>query len=693
MQGLIIRSSTGEALSSEEIAAAHRLADTHKEMRAGVIRQVDALTGATVEYHAHKRMALTTPGTGFDYVKMLLPNPIPYRGVSIGVVSGASVIGPSISYLSSSSSSVPGFYGSEESSGTASYSFSAGGQAFTSTGSYSYSYSGWVGYGPPPQTPFTETTSYSNYPLAGRGVANGSSNASRGSSDGPVLHSGNATYTPFSETALYAQAADSSDVNDYLYVVASNGEVLAREVQQTVMVDGVERLRYHPSPSDDPVWSGGSPISMYDCNTNSPHADLVFHHNLNFDVPEDCVYPLTPIPPAYPEPSGQSQWNADWLAGQASLKLRRKLWFKKSHDTVLAQLKDGSFALPITWDYAIKRNAPVSGHTYRPILMDVTYEDSDPVVVETFPVITTTIARETTFSYTIDVIQPDGSVVTEERSLVLVGSKKTVTTESYIAVTDRTLTWDRFNFQNWYVPSTDPSPGSAYENFYKHRLLRDKSQYGLGLIWSGEDMASSWLADSLYGYPANPLDFVTFTPPIPAYSNTLIGTAHQFILDYRKDVPIQYNKDAPGDTEWNDSAMVDKETITIIPFSPVKKGESLGMFWDSSSLDPDNTGTKTFDSLLIFGSAQFHYVYATGEILFDKWIPLTDADGNEVETRKVNVAGTEPESNCIVKYGKLIWPDVIKAGKEHMKKLASGEVEDPEEAILMKAIIDAAKSA
>lgn len=60
MQGLRIFSMLGGAPSADEIDAAHRVAATHKEMGHGVIRQTDAKTGVTVEYHAYKRVAMTS---------------------------------------------------------------------------------------------------------------------------------------------------------------------------------------------------------------------------------------------------------------------------------------------------------------------------------------------------------------------------------------------------------------------------------------------------------------------------------------------------------------------------------------------------------------------------------------------------------------------------------------------------------
>jgi hypothetical protein len=62
MQGLRIFSRSGEALTSEEISAAHKISNTHKEMRFGVITAEDPVSGVKVEFHPLKRMAFTQPG-------------------------------------------------------------------------------------------------------------------------------------------------------------------------------------------------------------------------------------------------------------------------------------------------------------------------------------------------------------------------------------------------------------------------------------------------------------------------------------------------------------------------------------------------------------------------------------------------------------------------------------------------------
>lgn len=777
MQGLIIHSSIGGALSSDEITAAHRVANTHKEMRAGVIRQVDAVTGATVEYHAHKRMALTTPGTGFDYVKVMLPNPVPYRGVSIGVVEMGN---PSVSKVSSESTASPATF-------TTNYSFknSTGAEVATITSHISYTLTEGGGSG----NPVTMTNILYNqsgvvdmgFVGSGAFVKNQmqlwglgpistdpwaiASIVFNGGGANPTTLISSGTISPSYEETLSADhAAATGGVSTY--VVASNGEVLAREiVVETVEGNPAYSVqRYLPNASDyDIKWSGGGHVDMFE--ERGFQATLpreIFNHKLTFEVPEDCIYPVIDRAPAYPvlivSPSGDqmyaqvqvhvvngtqstcnyyvplpigsvalgvgtmpiggdpfslpayvtawntlsslpwvnipdmARWGADWVAGQTAQKLRRKNWFKKNHETVLTQLKAGT--LPDRWGYALKVSVPDSSCVFRKVSMSESYEDA-PVSDTSNNLSAAGVKvtkRTATLSYTIPVAQEDGSVLDESRESTTEGFL-TQTVTDHLDKNGNHAAYSRLDtYTNWYVRSGQDGAPSGMETTHPHQFLADNTQLGMGLFWSGSyQAAGGYFADSTFLAPGNPLTGAIYTPPLPAYSDTLAGSAPDFVLKYHLDSKIEYRKDQTNtfaDRRWISSAP-DRMTITLTPFSPVKNGESLGMFWDSVSLDPDNTGTKTFDSLRIFGSAQFHYVYATGEILFDRWIPLTDSDGNVIESRSVAVSGAEPSFNCIVKYGKLIWPDVIKAGKEHVKAIKEGDITKEADAILIKAILDA----
>jgi hypothetical protein len=89
MQGLRIFSRSGEALSSEEIDAAHRVATTHKEMRFGVITSEDPVYGIKVEFHPLKRIAFTQPGRISFWYPCNAVTRITYRTVNaMGIYTG-----------------------------------------------------------------------------------------------------------------------------------------------------------------------------------------------------------------------------------------------------------------------------------------------------------------------------------------------------------------------------------------------------------------------------------------------------------------------------------------------------------------------------------------------------------------------------------------------------------------------------
>ena len=64
MQSLRVLTRSGAAPTAEEIAAAHIVANTHKEMKFGTILATERANGVEVEYHAHKNMAFVSGGSG-----------------------------------------------------------------------------------------------------------------------------------------------------------------------------------------------------------------------------------------------------------------------------------------------------------------------------------------------------------------------------------------------------------------------------------------------------------------------------------------------------------------------------------------------------------------------------------------------------------------------------------------------------
>lgn len=571
-----IISAVGAALTPEEIEAAIRVVSTRENQRAGIFRILDELTGVLVEFHVYKNTAYTTPGGVIDYVGAAMPNPVPYRGVSIGN---------------------PSFV---VESGT---------------------YTAWD----------VQTSTFE-----------------------PLLHIETVTAPPFGSPTYYVE----------YYSVASQF-------------------------FEDSVWSGGESIWLL-TRISSEHlggylSDYYFSkvQPFKYAVPEDCIYPVpSDTPPSYSiiatfnVEADTPAWDSYWRAGVSVFKARRKAWFKKNSDTALDQLKEGTFVLPASWDYQIKRQCPVSNNTRRPIIISATFVGAITLPFGTLggavgSTSSESSTRTTTLTYTTPVIQPDGSTVNEVRTQVIVGTLLKVRTR---VVENFTISEQR-TYLSWYVSSgtsVPPDVTAAIALRIQHQFLTDKSNNGWGLFWSGAvTVGTPYFSDSVFGAPSNLIFYAAgnLTPP---YINTLVGTAPPFLLTYHKDVPPEYTAPIPpatstGSTVFNDSAMYGVTEVTLIPFSLVKNGESLGMFPDAS----DITGATQFE---YYGKAAYRFDWQTGQLVFKRWAPVTNSSGAEVDSLIANLpAGVAlPTYNCVVRYTGLQWEDIQVAAKTAKSDRAAG---------------------
>lgn len=317
--------------------------------------------------------------------------------------------------------------------------------------------------------------------------------------------------------------------------------------------------------------------------------------------------------------------------------------------------------------------------------------------------------RTATFSYSIEVApQPDGSTRAEDRQHIVVGTlKQTVTAhekEGYA-----TILTHHYIYKDWYLEESARDFGRAW----RHQLALDKHLFapfspnaGMGLLWNGviDGYGEGWFSDSTYvdyflfssgaiGVLINTPQYTPllsgYTPPLKPYSNTLAGSAPQFILDYREAVPIKFDKDAPGSVAWNDSALQDGQVVKLVLFGPAGKG--IFGEWSDGTVAGDPADT----AIDVFGVVS--YTYNEGNFTFKSWKPCKNADGtdlplnNGVPTPKTIPLGNlpQPDTNCILKYEKITWPDVIQAAKEHVKAIRDGNVEAERDALLFKAILEA----
>lgn len=450
------------------------------------------------------------------------------------------------------------------------------------------------------------------------------------------------------------------------YIVASNGEVLAREAQiVTIVRDPSTSILISYTTDSIPVtaygdnyWGGSNYLWMMKqvlgTNMGSGPAVLTFH-KLNFSAPEDCVYPAastTGTPPSYPDnndpsnPPSQAvidQWNADWLAAQTALKLRRKLWFKKNSDTVLGQLEAGAYALPATWENSLKASARFSIHTYR--TPHLTESVATELLIDDEEGGIRIYKRTATLSYEVII---DGEAQTHVYEVIGTFSRDT----------NNSLTTD--SYDNWYEPYLGLSPGVPQGLGDLNRISTQLYKLKFSEAWSGTAITEGdfYYPDSTWALPGNPL--IHQTP----YSNTIVGTASQFILDYRVAVPLKYDKTGVlASTFWNDSALADGQLVSIILYGPVKDGEDLGLFGEPGG---DGEGEIAAQATMVYGKAT--YSYSEGMFTFVKWAYPTPANEGD-EPGPVSIPLRPDSNNTIVQYIGLQWPDVIAAARTANKAL------------------------
>lgn len=481
------------------------------------------------------------------------------------------------------------------------------------------------------------------YVPEGVGVEGGAVEKEQGYLDKVVDYVGVAMPNPVPYRGVSIGVAAAADSTAKTYVMASDGQVLASEVQTTApnaTNPANTDILYAYFPSFGGVWSGGTKLWM--ARYNGYNSNYCYNHKIEFEVPEDCIYPMPPTAGNTFDPTGyctgnpsQVAWAVDWDAGVTAFKARRKAWFKKNTTELMAALK-GNFKLgatgvtraelqtgkiPASWDYAIKTHCYTSYKTYQPILMTATYVDV--VVSDTSAGLTqagTRVTKRTvTFKYT------DAEGVFPQK--VVEGTQTQVVT---IATGDPNQAFPATTWFSWYEPAGMPGYGGIriYPEF-EIQFSEDKTGSLKFLLWTGVEQAAPFDAvkDSHWSYnghmPGNPL----VNPGIPFYSNTLVGTAPDFIKTYHNTVLPKYISTTPsathdGNTAWNNSSMYNVKQVHLCLFGPAPNGEALGIFVDPTDADG---ATK----IAYYGEAVCSFDWSTGETKVTDWAPKKDANGNE----------------------------------------------------------------
>ncbi len=665
---------------------------------------------------------LIQPVGATDYVAMSMPNPVPYRGVSIGVVEGKPKVSPYVK--TNPSDSTPWAYVSYSGGNRI---LAAGG---TTGGWEGGSYEGamigsdgsrvvfgtWSSQG----IPFVAASGTLDVYLSPQGSDFALGFIITAGWDGHGHTIGNATivcptYTNVTNAnaanyavALAAAAAENSK-NIYqptTYVMASDGTVLASLAmgsltQTPVGFEGSPyiNLYYSGGQLATEVWNGGGVLPYGRVfQYSSPPNNQTYRHDgdLTFNVPDDSLYPVPPTASAryYPNPYNLplpagtlTSWDADWRAGVTAYNVRRKAWFLKNSTEFIAALKGGfkpgtpgvtraelqTGALPASWDYQIKTQiskgyssiiladgSHPGRHTKMPIVMSITYVDA--VLSDTtnggVQNGTKTTKRTTTFAYT-DAAGRAWSVPVE-------GTQEAVLT--YYTNTPNSSPTNRTTYTNWYLPNSGYLGSAVYRT--QQMFLRDQQPNSmLGLLWSGVQQDGNYYADSTSGSPTSALNVVSSTPTYPRNSIDLTATAPDIFLQYHNTVLPQYVKDtAQSSTVMNNSAMYGVTEVNISPVGLIANGAgnapagtALGIFADTVTPLP-NDGNQ----VEIYGTAVYKFDWQTGALTFKQWNPLLDSSGNEVASKIVTLpAGVLWSSsglgNAIITYKGLHWPDVIEA--------------------------------
>ena len=566
-------------------------------------------------------------------VSVAMPNPAPYRGVSIGVVAGSVV-----------SRVITGGQGSEWNIliDSAVYSSQTGSLTGTPPGFNTWTnfladYIGsWPGYVANGISGGGGAAIPSGYPGAGRIPS---------ISTYPDT-SGTLVITPLAYHAgwIAAQAQATATNPTTTKVMASDGEVLASEVQTHTTGSGAATYYAPPIFYDaqtvsliSGAWNGGSNLWMYMFPDGS--YNVVFNHKLNINVPEDCIYPTpSPLTPTTlltynGTPDGlDADWNADWQAGVTAFKARRKAWFLKNSTEFIAALK-GKFQpgaagvtraelqsgkLPASWDYAIKTHCITSYKTYQPILMNASYVDA--VISDTSADLTqagTMVTKRTvTFNYV------DAAGVFQQK--VIDGTQ--IQTVSALAAAYGggpgqqypLTTWDL-----WYELGVPEYSGTRVRPEARNAFYTDRTLQYLGALWTGAEQSAPVQANGDSAWNGLPGDaIINSDPHYPLYSNTLVGTAPDFVLNYHNTVLPKYHSETPssthdGNTAWNNSGMYGVKSVSLRLFGPVAQdGTLLGIFPDPSDADGAT-------SVAYYGKATFSFDWSTGTITPTSWAEQT----------------------------------------------------------------------
>ncbi len=704
-----IISTTGSAITAEDVAAVQRVVSTRLEgvQNVGAYHVTDQITGIRVEYFPFKNVAYTTPPSGAnDYVSMPMPNPIPYREMRIGVVN----------------------LGEQGPSGTTvikTYIMSSDGEVLAS-----------------------ETKNY---------ALNGDVSFVSGL-EAHIQCIGAQDICLESESAvgidMFFDQYSGVNVNGDTYSSGNYGiafdHVLSAPIPEDCMIDrGNARVPPYPRPTYNnsaahpdggnrrtilAVLSGGT-FTFYPSSsqisapwTDYPLGSVSAAGLTSMSVlftPEYLQAWKTYAAMPWVNNLDNVRWATRWLASISMSKSRTKAWLKKNSEEFIAALKTG-FApntpgvtrqelqagkLPPSWEYAVRvqyrwdywkypsdqYGVRVGRHTRRSILFSET-SFSESVTSDTSANLSQAgvkvTQRTATLSYTIPVAQPDGTSINETRSVTVSGTLTQTMTQHVDAYGNQLALSKNESYSNWYARDGNDFSLPFGMWWATSQYIQDRRGNNIGVVLNGE-IQSGYNANSATGTPGNPLLYLTYIPPYPKAYNTISATTiPDFIATWHMDSKIEYIKDGVGaDNTLNDSALYGVTEIHISPVGLIADGAGVAVAGESVGIFPNDAGAiEDGTQVEIFGTAVYAFNWQDGSLTFKSWKPLRDANGNEVQAKAVTLPSgmswSSLGSNCIVTYKGLHWPDVVDAIKLRDRDAAAGDFlySDPAWSAIVQAI-------
>lgn len=660
--------------------------------------------------------ALVFPSATGTTTGLLMPNPIPFRGISIETLPAGVFNLPywaltRYDFTGSSSSGL---------TSTVIQTLSTTATLFSGLGNILYSISGtsrsvrvskFSVEGDIHPIAYTVSKSFSNFYAHGDHVFMNGSSSSGIPEGGTYYERSNLSVTPETSIPAYQTAlaaASSSGSVKRSFVRASDGAVLASiphppanllnpslsanwfVAPQTGFAVGVEQS----------TWTGDGYLDIYNYTALGAGHMVATH---SFSVPEDCIYPLTKnAPPLYIGDAGS--WEARWAGGYRAGQRHRIAWLKKSSDQTIDQLRNGT--LPAGWATAIKRGLPASEHVRRDAPLSATFSDD---IVDNFtppggPLPPGFRNRIITRTVTMSYEAPAGLNDEPPREWVFTGTRTDT-------ITDTTkLVWNvTTEFSDWWdakdLGGNMSAPGIANLEplpFADTQIVGDDPDKAAQFtIWNGTQRYTRMVnanggVDSVYATNSsvlNPNGSLAFrqvagVTPVDA-ANNVVGTLPEFINQYRTEYPLVYDANVEAQ-EFVDSRISDKNIVSFTPVGLIT--DEFGTDQKLGFLYHADDAQKAW-GLEIWGTAYFTYSATDGSLAFKSWAPVQpdDADADSIivdippayDGGGAQTAPNIPEYNCIVRVDDVPWKDLVTAEKAARNERAAGRGDR-----IMKVVLD-----